>query len=218
MKKIKSALFTILISGGIFGVLYFVPIEKEVPQNIEPKLPSVTLEEELLGEVETEKVEVPSIILAEPIKEEKIEPVVEEIKLTNDANEDKKEVENQPKKENIVKKEEKRQDKKTDEIKEDKKPKSPQKESKIGVDRKLISGIPGTLNYKGKFPTHNVKEKGSITISYTVDKNGNVVSAYRVAGLRERNVINNAITLVKKYVKAEKSKTNSVGTYTIVFK
>lgn len=217
MKKIKSALFTILISGGVFGVLYFVSIEKKVPQNIEPKHPSVTLEEELLGVREEEKVEVLPIILPESIKEEKVEEKIEEAGPETVVNE-KKEVENHPKKENIVKKEEKRQDKKTEEIKEDKKLKSPQKESKIGVDRKLISGIPGTLNYKGKFPTHNVKEKGSITISYTVDKSGNVISAYRIAGLRGRNVINNAITLVKKYVKAEKSKTNSTGTYTIVFK
>ena len=92
------------------------------------------------------------------------------------------------------------------------------KESKIGVDRKLISGIPGTNNYKGKLPAHSVKEKGSITISYVVDANGRVISAQRVGGLRSRNAINNAITMVKKHVKAEKSKTQSTGTYTIEFK
>ena len=92
------------------------------------------------------------------------------------------------------------------------------KESKIGVDRKLISGIPGTNNYKGKLPGNNVKEKGSITISYVVDANGNVISAQRVGGLRSRNTINNAITMVKKHVKAEKGKTQSTGTYTIEFK
>lgn len=218
MKKIKSILFTILISGGVFGALYFISIEKRAPKNIEPSLPSVTLEEELLGEGEEEKVEVLPVILPEPVKEEKVESVQEEIKPRNVANEDKKEIENKSKKEPVVKKEEKKQDEKSTDNKVDKKVEIPQKESKIGVDRKLISGIPGTLNYKGKFPTHNVKEKGSITISYTVDKNGNVISAYRVAGLRERNTINNAITLVKKYVKAEKSQTNSTGTYTIVFK
>ena len=92
------------------------------------------------------------------------------------------------------------------------------KESKIGVDRKLISGIPGTNNYKGKLPAHSVKEKGSITISYVVDANGRVISAQRVGGLRSRNAINNAITMVKKHVKAEKGKTQSTGTYTIEFK
>ena len=92
------------------------------------------------------------------------------------------------------------------------------KESKIGVDRKLISGIPGTNNYKGKLPAHSVKEKGSITISYVVDANGWVISAQRVGGLRSRNAINNAITMVKKHVKAEKGKTQSTGTYTIEFK
>ena len=92
------------------------------------------------------------------------------------------------------------------------------KESKIGVDRKLISGIPGTNNYKGKLPAQSVKEKGSITISYVVDANGRVISAQRVGGLRSRNAINNAITMVKKHVKAEKGKTQSTGTYTIEFK
>ena len=92
------------------------------------------------------------------------------------------------------------------------------KESKIGVDRKLISGIPGTNNYKGKLPAHSVKEKGSITISYVVDANGRVISAQRVGGLRSRNAINNAITMVKKHIKAEKGKTQSTGTYTIEFK
>ena len=74
------------------------------------------------------------------------------------------------------------------------------------------------MKYKGRFPSHNVKEKGSITISYTVDQNGNVISAYRIEGLRDRNTINNAITLVKKYVKTDKGKEYSTGTYTIDFK
>ena len=78
------------------------------------------------------------------------------------------------------------------------------KESKIGVDRKLISGIPGTNNYKGKLPAHSVKEKGSITISYVVDANGRVISAQRVGGLRSRNAINNAITMVKKTCESRK--------------
>ena len=82
----------------------------------------------------------------------------------------------------------------------------------------MISGIPGTNNYKGKLPPHSVKEKGSITISYVVDANGRVISAQRVGGLRSRNAINNAITMVKKHVKAEKGKTQSTGTYTIEFK
>ena len=74
------------------------------------------------------------------------------------------------------------------------------------------------MKFKVIFPPHNVKVKGSITIYYVVDQNGNVISAYRTEGLRDRNTINNAISLVKKHIKAERGKENSTGTYTIDFK
>ena len=153
------------------------------------------------------KQEVPVEKPAEPVKEE---VAASKEPATNE----------EIKKEEPKKKETKKEiaDAKTAKTKEANAKKEVVKESKIGVDRKLISGIPGTNNYKGKLPAHSVKEKGSITISYVVDANGRVISAQRVGGLRSRNAINNAITMVKKHVKAEKGKTQSTGTYTIEFK
>ncbi len=56
-------------------------------------------------------------------------------------------------------------------------------DSKIGVDRKLISYIPGTMGKGGEQPSHNCTANGTITISYTVDKAGNVISARRSSGI-----------------------------------
>lgn len=233
MKKVKSLLFTVVLCGGVLGGLYLIPVEITNKDKKEAKFPIVSEEEQLLGESEDllqeDKVEIVPPIL---VPEEEIKPQEEEVKTsaqpTEQNKEEKKEekvvvVKEEPKKDkketdkNKTPVENKKEDKKKLADKEEKKQTQP-KESKIGVDRKLVAGVPGTLSYKGKLPTHNVKEKGSITISYTVDANGNVVSAYRVDGLRDRNTINNAISMVKKYVKAEKSKTNSTGTYTINFK
>ena len=240
MNKVKSIGFTALISILFVGVLHIIPINKkqrekdELAKNvsIEEELEfrdslaqNISLDPPMVDEVQNvqplppqpsetpKKQEVPVEKPAEPVKEEVAaskEPAANE----------------EIKKEEPKKKETKKEitDAKTAKTKEANAKKEAEakkevvKESKIGVDRKLISGIPGTNNYKGKLPAHSVKEKGSITISYVVDANGRVISAQRVGGLRSRNAINNAITMVKKHVKAEKGKTQSTGTYTIEFK
>ena len=90
-------------------------------------------------------------------------------------------------------------------------------DSKIGVDRKLISWIPGTMGKGGEQPPHNCSANGTITISYIVDKAGNVTSARRSSGISDPCVVTAAVIWVKKYVKAEKATTNSTGTYKITF-
>ena len=240
MNKVKSIGLTAVISILFVGVLHIIPINKkqrekdELAKNvsIEEELEfrdslaqNISLDPPMMDEVQNvqplppqpseapKKQEVPVEKPAEPVKEEVAaskEPAANE----------------EIKKEEPKKKETKKEiaDAKTAKTKEANAKKEAEakkevvKESKIGVDRKLISGIPGTNNYKGKLPAHSVKEKGSITISYVVDANGRVISAQRVGGLRSRNAINNAITMVKKHVKAEKGKTQSTGTYTIEFK
>ena len=229
MSRVKSIGFTALVSGVFFGILYFVPIEKRESTKIDQDKKEILADEDILDrdtlqsrieEPEEIPVSVPQVV--EPVKNEQVaikeeQPKKEEVKETKEtqAVENKAvPVETKPqKKQEIAKKTETPAEKKEDTSK-----KIAPKESKIGVDRKLIAGIPGTMNYKGKLPTNNVREKGTIEIAYTVDKNGNVISAMRVGGLRSRNTINNAVTLVKKYVKAEKAQTNSTGVYTINFK
>jgi len=240
MNKVKSIGLTAVISILFVGVLHIIPINKkqrekdELAKNvsIEEELEfrdslaqNISLDPPMVDEVQNvqplppqpseapKKQEVPIEKPAEPVKEE---VAASKEPATNE----------EVKKEEPKKKETKKEiaDAKTAKTKEANAKKEAEakkevvKESKIGVDRKLISGIPGTNNYKGKLPAHSVKEKGSITISYVVDANGRVISAQRVVGLRSRNAINNAITMVKKHVKAEKGKTQSTGTYTIEFK
>ena len=240
MNKVKSIGLTAVISILFVGVLHIIPINKkqrekdELAKNVsieedlefrDSLAQNISLDPPMVDEVQNvqplppqpseapKKQEVPIEKPAEPVKEEVAaskEPAANE----------------EVKKEEPKKKETKKEiaDAKTAKTKEANAKKEAEakkevvKESKIGVDRKLISGIPGTNNYKGKLPAHSVKEKGSITISYVVDANGRVISAQRVGGLRSRNAINNAITMVKKHVKAEKGKTQSTGTYTIEFK
>ena len=229
MSRVKSIGFTALVSGVFFGILYFVPIEKRESAKIDQDKKEILADEDILDrdtlqsrieEPEEIPVSVPKVV--ESVKNEQAaiqeeQPKKEEVKEPKEkqAAENKAvPVEPKPqKKQEIAKKTETPAEKKEDTSK-----KTAPKESKIGVDRKLIAGIPGTMNYKGKLPTNNVREKGTIEIAYTVDKNGNVISAMRVGGLRSRNAINNAVTLVKKYVKAEKAQTNSTGVYTINFK
>ena len=229
MSRVKSIGFTALVSCVFFGILYFVPIEKRESTKIGQDKKEILDDEDILDrdtlqsrieEPEEIPVSVPKVV--ESVKNEQVavqeeQPKKEEVKETKEtqATENKAiPVETKPqKKKEITKKTETPAEKKEDTSK-----KTAPKESKIGVDRKLIAGIPGTMNYKGKLPTNNVREKGTIEIAYTVDKNGNVISAMRVGGLRSRNAINNAVTLVKKYVKAEKAQTNSTGVYTINFK
>ena len=229
MSRVKSIGFTALVSGVFFGILYFVPIEKREGTKIDQDKKEILADENILDrdtlqsrieEPEEIPVSVPQVV--EPVKNEQVviqeeQPKKEEVKEpkeTQAAENKAVPVEAKPqKKQEIAKKTEIPEEKKTETSK-----KTAPKESKIGVDRKLIAGIPGTMNYKGKIPTNNVREKGTIEIAYTVDKNGKVISAMRVGGLRSRNAINNAVTLVKKYVKAEKAQTNSTGVYTINFK
>ncbi|WP_312769768.1 ferric siderophore ABC transporter substrate-binding protein [Epilithonimonas sp.] len=89
--------------------------------------------------------------------------------------------------------------------------------SLIGVDRKLIGFIPGTMGRGGAQPNHECSASGSITISYTVDKSGKVTSARRLSGVSDPCVSSTATNWVKQYVKAESSNTTSKGTYKIVF-
>ena len=217
------------MSGVFLGILYFVPIEKREGTKIDQDKKEILADEDILDrdtlqsrieEPEEIPVSVPKVV--EPVKNEQFaiqeeqpkKEVVKDAKETQAVENKAVPVEAKPqKKQEIAKKTETPEEKKKEISK-----KSAPKESKIGVDRKLIAGIPGTMNYKGKLPTNNVREKGTIEIAYTVDKNGNVISAMRVGGLRSRNAINNAVTLVKKYVKAEKAQTNSTGVYTINFK
>ncbi|MCG2793738.1 MAG: ferric siderophore ABC transporter substrate-binding protein [Weeksellaceae bacterium] len=89
--------------------------------------------------------------------------------------------------------------------------------SQIGVDRKLISFIPGTMGRGGAQPKHDCTATGSISIVYTVDKAGKVISAKRLSGTSDPCVMTTAIAWVRQYVKAEASSVSSKGTYKIVF-
>ncbi len=90
-------------------------------------------------------------------------------------------------------------------------------DSKIGIDRKLIGFIPGTMGRGGAQPTHSCSASGTVNISYVVDKAGNVISARRSSGSSDGCISTNAVSWVKKYVKAEKSTTSSTGVYSITF-
>lgn len=90
-------------------------------------------------------------------------------------------------------------------------------DSRIGVDRKLIGFIPGTMGRGGAQPSHNCSASGTITISYTVDKAGNVTSARRSGGISDACVASTSVSWVKQYVKAERANTSSTGTYKITF-
>ncbi len=90
-------------------------------------------------------------------------------------------------------------------------------DSKIGIDRKLVGFIPGTMGRGGSQPSHNCSASGNINIAYTVDKAGNVISARRSGGVSDACVVSTSVSWVKKYVKAEKSNSSSTGTYSITF-
>ncbi|WP_294299195.1 ferric siderophore ABC transporter substrate-binding protein [uncultured Chryseobacterium sp.] len=90
-------------------------------------------------------------------------------------------------------------------------------DSKVGIDRRLVGFIPGTMGRGGAQPANNCTASGTITIAYTVDKAGNVVSARRSGGTSDACITSNAISWVKKYVKAEKASVSSTGTYKITF-
>lgn len=90
-------------------------------------------------------------------------------------------------------------------------------DSKVGIDRRLVGYIPGTMGRGGAQPSHSCSAGGSITISYTVDKAGNVVSARRSGGVSDPCVVSTSVSWVKKYVKAEKASVSSTGSYKISF-
>lgn len=90
-------------------------------------------------------------------------------------------------------------------------------DSRIGVDRKLVGFIPGTMGRGGSQPSHNCSSSGTISISYTVDKAGNVVSARRSGGISDPCAVSTTVGWVKQYVKAERANTSSSGTYKITF-
>ncbi|MGA9212179.1 ferric siderophore ABC transporter substrate-binding protein [Kaistella sp.] len=90
-------------------------------------------------------------------------------------------------------------------------------DSKIGIDRKLIGYIPGTMGRGGAQPSHSCSASGSINIAYTVDKAGNVSSARRSGGVSDACIVSTSVNWVKQYVKAEKSNTSSTGVYSITF-
>ncbi len=90
-------------------------------------------------------------------------------------------------------------------------------DSKVGIDRKLVGYIPGTMGRGGAQPSHSCTASGSITIAYTVDKAGNVVSARRSGGVSDPCVSSTSVAWVKKYVKAEKANVSSTGSYKITF-
>lgn len=90
-------------------------------------------------------------------------------------------------------------------------------DSKIGIDRKLIDFIPGTMGRGGSQPSQKCSASGSVNISYTVDKAGNVVSARRSGGISDPCVVSTSVNWVKRYVKAEKANSSSTGTYRITF-
>jgi outer membrane biosynthesis protein TonB len=90
-------------------------------------------------------------------------------------------------------------------------------DSKIGIDRRLVGFIPGTMGRGGSQPANSCTASGTITVAYTVDKAGNVVSARRSGGTADPCITSNAVSWVKKYVKAEKSSVSSTGTYKITF-
>ena len=235
MNKVKSIGLTAVISILFVGVLHIIPINKkqrekdELAKNIsieedlefrDSLAQNISLDPPIIEEVQNVE-PLPPLPSETPKKKEvPVEKPVETAKEEPAAPPKEPAAKEEVKKEEPAKKETKKNiaDAKTAKTQEANAKKEVVKESKIGVDRKLISGIPGTNNYKGKLPAHSVKEKGSITISYVVDASGRVISAQRVGGLRSRNAINNAITMVKKHVKAEKGKTQSTGTYTIEFK
>lgn len=90
-------------------------------------------------------------------------------------------------------------------------------DSKIGIDRNLIGFIPGTMGRGGAQPANNCSASGTINVSYTVDKAGNVVSARRLSGISDPCVVSSSVSWVKKYVKAERANSSSTGTYSITF-
>lgn len=90
-------------------------------------------------------------------------------------------------------------------------------DSRIGVDRILIKFISGTEGKGGSKPQHNCTASGKISIAYTVDRAGNVISARRSGGSSDPCIVSTSVSWVRQYVKAEPASTSSTGTYRITF-
>jgi hypothetical protein len=73
------------------------------------------------------------------------------------------------------------------------------------------------MGREGVQPSHSCTARGSITIAYTIDKAGNVVSTRRLGGTSDPCILSTSIGWIKKYVKAEKADVSSTGTYKITF-
>jgi hypothetical protein len=87
----------------------------------------------------------------------------------------------------------------------------------IGNGRKLVSFIPGTMGRGGKVPDHNCNGSGTIIFSYTLDKNGNVISVNRKSGINNTCLFNTGIKWIKQYVKGNAGTRPVTGTYKINF-
>jgi hypothetical protein len=87
----------------------------------------------------------------------------------------------------------------------------------IGNGRKLTNFIPGTMGKKGEVPVHNCNSSGTIVFSYTVDKNGAIISVTRKSGVSNTCLVNTGIQWIKQYVKANKGTRSASGTYRINF-
>lgn len=89
--------------------------------------------------------------------------------------------------------------------------------SVVGVDRKMISFIPGTFgrDVKNRPPLNCKTDIGKIIIFYIVNKSGSVIYARRYDGINDECTVSTIISWVKKYVKTEKGNDLSYGKYTI---
>lgn len=87
----------------------------------------------------------------------------------------------------------------------------------IGNGRKLVSFIPGTMGRGGNVPEHNCNGSGTIIFSYTLDKNGNVISVNRKSGINNTCLFNTGIKWIKQYVKGNAGTRSVTGTYKINF-
>ncbi|MCY0968562.1 hypothetical protein [Chryseobacterium wangxinyae] len=89
--------------------------------------------------------------------------------------------------------------------------------SVVGVDRKMISFIPGTFgrDVKNRPPLNCKTDIGKIIIFFIVNKSGRVIYARRYDGINDECTVSTIISWVKKYVKAEKGNYLSYGKYTI---
>lgn len=206
--KVKSIFFAFSITALLLAVMYFSQITVFVPsqknnktidssaQNANDSIPTIESVDDtqvIFIPEETPKPSLPDSTAqkAKPKEEEKPAEKKEEVK----------------KKEETAKKEEPKKEEKTTQ---------PAK-STDNSTRKITKFVPGTMGQAGKLPSHKCKLKGSINLSFTADKNGNVISVKRVSGLSDECAVSTATSWVKTYVKTDKGTANYTGTYKITF-